>query len=428
VDRPSARAVLAVVAVGVLVRLGLVAAAPRWGYPWDHFDQVGMGLAAARHGVLNVYTLDAASFPVVPGWVVSDGVPARVARTFARPPNYPPLGVVLLWLQALLLERMVVPLQMNTFAARVGCAVLPAVAEVVTALGVARLVRLAGGGTRAAWRAGAVAWLFPPVLMNGWFWGQTDTLVLPLGVATVLAAGRGRWWAAGAWLVVAALVKPQGALLAAVVAFAAIAGRPPRWRHLGATVASAVATTLVATAPWLATGGTAWVQHAYVENVGLFSAATLHAFNAWYPAVLAHGGAPVDATTVAGGLTFDAWGRLLLLAAGVGAAVVCARLRRTTLEATTVFAALWLWSAFVWPTRVHERYMLYAVPFVVATAALRPSFRPCAAGLAVVGVAEHAWSLWEPASHPVAAALLTATSIGSYGWAMVAASSGPARV
>jgi hypothetical protein len=59
-----------------------------------------------------------------------------------------------------------------------------------------------------------------------------------------------------------------------------------------------------------------------------------------------------------------------------------------------LFALLWLWSVFLWPTRVHERYVLYALPSAIAAAAAWPRLRVVVAVLLVVATMELGWTVW----------------------------------
>jgi hypothetical protein len=93
----------------------------------------------------------------------------------------------------------------------------------------------------------------------------------------------------------------------------------------------------------------------------------------------------------------DAWGRLLVAIALVATAALCwRRLRSTPASAVVLFAGLWLWSAFMWPTRVHERYLLFCVPFMIAAAAAVPRLRPAVVALVIVATLEHSWMIWRP--------------------------------
>src|SRR5262249_18303143 len=102
----------------------------------------------------------------------------------------------------------------------------------------------------------------------------------------------------------------------------------------------------------------------------------------------------LSSTAVVAGLTRDAWGRLFLAMALVTAVGVAWRWRRHPAHAIVLFALLWLWSVFLWPTRVHERYILYVLPTAIAAAAAWPRLRPIASALLIVATMELGWTVW----------------------------------
>jgi hypothetical protein len=203
-------------------------------------------------------------------------------------------------------------------------------------------------------------------------------------------------------------LKPQGLLMAPVAVFATAVGavNDPA-RGLGATLrrttvlgAAALATVAAGSAPWMLTDGLAWVERCYRRNLfEVLPYTTLEAFNVWYLRALVAERSPVfdvlTSTTEVAGLTRDGWGRLLLTAALVATAALCWwRLRRRPALAVVLFAGLALWAVFMWPTRVHERYLLYCVPPMVVAAAAVPRLRPVVATLLVIATMEHSWMIW----------------------------------
>src|SRR5512139_4084517 len=86
--------------VGIALRLGLVALAPRWGYVWDHFEVLGMGEVAATRGLAHAYSAPPDQLPTLRGWVVQNGQPVLIQRHGVYPPNYPPLATTVFWAQS----------------------------------------------------------------------------------------------------------------------------------------------------------------------------------------------------------------------------------------------------------------------------------------------------------------------------------------
>jgi hypothetical protein len=390
--------------VGMAMRLALVAIAPRWGYPWDHFEILGMGEVAAARGLAHAYSAPADTLPALHGWVVRNGVPVVIEHRGVYPPNYPPLATTVFWAQSRWLGVGASDFVANTRYTRLVTSVVPWIFELATAAGVGLLAHAITGQVATAAVTAALTWLTPPLMMNTGVFGQYDALALAPIVLAVSAMVRGRWLAAGAAVGVALLAKPQGLLVLPIAAFAALVAAPrgvrPFVRRLAALGTVALATVAVGSAPWMLADGFAWVARCYRMNLfEVLSYTTLEAYNAWYLVALVAERHPVyevlASTAKVAGLTRDAWGRILLgLALVAVAAIVWTRHRRRPALALVVFASLWLWSVFIWPTRVHERYVLYCVPFVIAAAAAAPRLRPVAAVLLVVATMEHAWPLW----------------------------------
>jgi len=143
----------------------------------------------------------------------------------------------------------------------------------------------------------------------------------------------------------------------------------------------------------------AWLQQSYLNNLKMYPLTTLKAFNLWYLDALqleASSSARIlDSTVRIGPFTKDLWGRVLILLSIPALAILCWHsYRKHAGLAVVLFTGLWLWSTFVWPTRVHERYIVYCMPLIItATACLRRLW-PAILVLAAVGTAEMTWYNW----------------------------------
>jgi hypothetical protein len=215
-----------------------------------------------------------------------------------------------------------------------------------------------------------------------------------------------RWTVAGITVAAASLLKPQGLLLAPIVLYGAVTGvdDAPRIeavqvaRRLLTIFGSAAAAVAILTAPWMIVDGIAWVRRTYaVSFLAAFPDTTLYAFNIWYADLLRLDGRPVfalDSTVRLLGVTKDVWGRALFGIASAGIAVLCWKRIRPRSVSLVYFTALLLWSAFMFPTRVHERFILYGTPFILVLSVGFRSLRPAFLALLVVGTAEQSWNLW----------------------------------
>lgn len=401
--RQVAFGVLVAILAGAALRLAMVAEAPRYGYAWDHFEVLGMGLVAAERGLPRAYSAPTDALPTLRGWIYRNGAPVTISRRGVYPPNYPPIATTVFWAQSRWLDAGAADFLANTPYTRLVTSLAPWTFELVTAIGVGLLTQALGASQVVALLAALVTWLAPPLMMNTVVFGQYDALALAPGVFALLAMVRGRWLWAGVAVGIGLLAKPQGLLMLPVAAFAALVAAPTGIgtiaRRAGAIGTAAVLTVLVGGAPWMLADGLAWVQRCYRMNLfEVLPFTTLEAYNVWYLFGLVAERWPVydilSSTAVVAGITRDAWGRGLLTMALVASAALAWRQRHRPGLAIALFAALWLWSIFVWPTRVHERYILYSVPVLIALAANVPRFRPAAAAVLLLATMEHGWMIW----------------------------------
>jgi hypothetical protein len=143
-------------------------------------------------------------------------------RTFVI--DQPP-GIMLLWKASwALLSRTTA---LTSDEALNVAAKLPPVAGDVLAVGV---LLWAFGATRRGLTLAALYWALPVSWLSSGVLGFFDGTYVPLALAALIAAGRGRAARAGALLALAALVKSLALLLAPAVAVALITARARVWR------------------------------------------------------------------------------------------------------------------------------------------------------------------------------------------------------
>lgn len=362
-------AAIVLVAVGIGARAALVSIAPRYGFLGDHVDYVCWGRQAVAKGVLDLYRTP-------PGSCLSDAVIdgqwRRLATGTGERLNYPPLAAYAFALEGHLLQLIDPDPVANTRTSRAVFAVGTTFAELVVALGVAVAVRSFAGPTPAVAAFGA-AWLAPPLLIDGAFWGQTESWILAPGVWMVVAMMRRRWLAAGALFGLALAAKPS-ALIFAPLWLYALLFRPKRGRIVLAGVV-AIAVVAMLSLPFSLDSGLAWLRASYLDNfVYKLRWTTAMCFNVWYVDLLATG--VLDPHVPILGLTRDAWGTLLLALGVAGSYAFTRRWERRHPARADLgmlpLATLVMLAAVLLPTRVHSTYGAFTAPFVVATAFLIP--------------------------------------------------------
>lgn len=362
-------ALVVAVVLGLVVRAALVELAPRYGFLGDHVDYVCWGRQAVAAGVLDLYRHS-------PGTCLTDapidGNLQRLESGSGQRLNYPPLAAYVFALEGALLERLDPNPVANTPISRGAFAVGTTIAEALTAVAVFALVRSFASPAAAA-AAGAATWLAPPLLLDGPFWGQTESWVLAPGTWMVLAMTRGRWFAAGALWGIALAVKPSGLIFAPLWLYAWIFRRPRARVFLGGVVAVSVVN--VVALPFWMDSGAAWLRVSYLDNyVYRLQWTTAMTFNVWYADLLATG--VLDPRTPLFGVARDVWGSLLLAGGIAGAYALVRRWERRNPRRDFLgmlpLAALVMLAAVLLPTRVHSTYGAFTAPFLIGTAFLIP--------------------------------------------------------
>jgi len=425
------------IALGVIARVAAYATAPRFGYLPDHLDWMAWGTWARTNGPLAIYDMEPELVPLL--HVAPDpksGQPTAYLAFAAHPCNYPPFSAYVYWVKGLLwhaldhdvrtvpappsvraaLEQRGLPptLELRTINTRLARAVDGAPSllfEVLLALGVGQLVRvLRGGHATAAVAAGfALTFAAPAIFLDGALWGQSDAWISAMLVWCLVWWLDGRYVAAGAAYGLALVTKPQAILFAPVLTYCLLALRYRRggsWRKVAAAlraVPAAVLTVAVVAGPFMVhdaqsgAGAWRWVERSYLRTIGSdeYAYTTLNAFNLWWLDLMAQRPSDTDWWRLLDshvpsliGLSKDATGMLLLVVSIALGGILCARRLRWSAASCAIFAFAVLLSAFLLPTRVHERYVYYCVPFVTALAVDRWAWRPVCATLSAVGTAE----------------------------------------
>jgi Gpi18-like mannosyltransferase/4-amino-4-deoxy-L-arabinose transferase-like glycosyltransferase len=233
-----------------------------------------------------------------------------------------------------------------------------------------------------SWRTERLAAIFsllylynPAVLANSTFWGQVDAVNSLFYILAIFAAARDRFWQTVAWASISLLIKPQGVVILPLLLLPYIKRR--RWRLAAALPFLVALASLVSFYPFMPAGSSlpifAWERFRLTLNQYHYT--SLNAFNLWAALGLMWFS---DAAKI-GPFSMQLGG--LILFASVFALVIGflgKRLssRLTMDKAVAALAALIFLSLFLLPTRVHERHLFSALPFLILTAAYWPIFRP----------------------------------------------------
>ena len=196
--------------------------------------------------------------------------------------------------------------------------------------------------------------LSPSMIYTSTFWGQNDPVLMLLIMLGVLLAGDSRHAMAWAMVAIAIAIKPQGMLFLPVLgSWTLLTGD---WRSWLRSAAAFIAATIVAIAPFQIAHGWHFIIDMYRSLLNVTAFASFNAFNLM--AVL--GGVRVaDSTEVIGGVSYYILGNFLVAAVCVFAGwILWVKLTQRSL----LFAAFIVYFGFfLFETRIHERYLYFAV-------------------------------------------------------------------
>ncbi|MCL6553953.1 MAG: hypothetical protein K6W08_12655 [Firmicutes bacterium] len=224
-------------------------------------------------------------------------------------------------------------------------------------------------GTRAGHPVGlgvAAAYLFNPgVVFTSAVWGQVDAVgaLLMLTGLWALARPAPAPVAGPTLLAVAALIKPQVApalLPAALAVLRLSAAHPPAARLRLLALAAVVPLAIVAVLAWPFGLTLADLALRLRDAARVYPYGSVMAFNLWGAV---QGFWVTDAARWAG-VPIAVWG--LVLGGGAAAATAVLAWRAGPQRALLPATAVILLAAFALPTRVHERYLLPALPALAA--------------------------------------------------------------
>lgn len=302
--------------------------------------------------------------------------------------DYPPLYMYWLWAWSWLYTHFdLAPLSAGAFAQFMPVtafnALLKALVgllDLLNGLLVYRILAPRLGPERA--RGAAFLALFNPVfLYDAAYWGQIDTLLITLMLATLWALEQGWLVRAGVIAALSLLLKPQALFLAPVVVASQWFRHPPR--RWPAALSAGTLAAFAVLRPFWPHGGP------FEAFMGLLARMSATAQSYPYGALNAfnlHGlfgqFTPDDVLFL--GLPQRLWGLGLVGAIQLGLALLL--YRRRDPETLWLAAGVGVFSFFLFATRMHERYGIPAIGLLTVAYAFRPRLKRVYWTLSVVTI------------------------------------------
>lgn len=226
----------------------------------------------------------------------------------------------------------------------------------------------------------------PTLLLNSAIWGQVDSILNLILLGVMGWLWRRQFWWAVLGCSLAVLFKPQGLFLLPIVFYAEVTKRP--WWHWFVAIPWGLSLIWLCTAPFLWSQITDLWSINYFHNplqallqilwqpfsfliarfqgtINLYPYGSVNAFNGW----MFINWKP-DNVKIWYDFTYHDLGLLLLISATVWLGIFLWQLRAeiTINRARYVAMAVMYVAIFVLPTRIHERYVLYSLPFLLIIA------------------------------------------------------------
>ncbi len=289
----------------------------------------------------------------------ADGISGFYARGFC---DYPPLNVYLFWLFGSAADRLSL---FGTDAVTYAVKLIPSIFDIATALLIFGYLR-SRTGFRVSILSAAVYALNPAVIFNSSIWGQFDSIYTILLLASFMLILRGHPMTACSLFTLAVLTKPQSIALAPLMAYLVYSRHGIR-RTLESTLVI-TATTLIVVLPINWGDPLSFLFNIYFGGYSAYRYTSVNAFNLWG----LFGMWKPDTVGFLFLTPFTA-GWIMFVIATFVAIYMLDKHRDKPGDAIVLFTAfLLLFSFFMLPTRIHERYIYPSLAFL---ALLSPFWR-----------------------------------------------------
>ncbi len=214
-------------------------------------------------------------------------------------------------------------------------------------------------------------WLNPAIIFDSALWGQTESILALLLVASWMQWRVQRLWAASLLIGLAVAFKPQALFFAYVYGLTVLFSQP--LRSTATQAALGLASFALVVAPFAIGQEPDWILKLYFSTAETYNYLTVNAYNLW--ALLGWNWAREGGTLL--GLATQTWAMLiaggLMTAIGIRSGLSC-RKDLSPSERGEIYGWAWAMTAiafFMFAPRMHERYILNIIPMMALVVSRR---------------------------------------------------------
>jgi dolichyl-phosphate-mannose-protein mannosyltransferase len=310
---------------------------------------IGILLRLVIAGLITGYEADIQTFTAWAHTASTQGLSAFYSQGIFA--DYPPGYIYVLYILGTIRRLFNIPFES---ASMVMLLKLPAImADIVSSCLLFRLARRRFGETASA--GIALLYLFnPAVLANSSAWGQVDSVFM-LGVLILIQfLVQERLSAAFVAYAIILAVKPQALLLGPLLFMYLVRRRS--FQGLAAAFLKGIGTFALIFLPFIMQKGLHWIVQLYAGTLSSYPYASLNAYNIW--ALTGNNFAPLDQTFLF--VSFQAWA-ILFTCAVIGYAAFLYGKGANRSFKLPLLGTLILTGVFLFMTKMHERYLYYAL-------------------------------------------------------------------
>ncbi len=196
--------------------------------------------------------------------------------------------------------------------------------------------------------------LNPAIIVNSAGWGQVDSFFMLWMFLFIEAIMRGKLRQGSVLYAVALLIKPQALLFAPLLLL--VFFRRGSWKSFFVSFLSGLAVFSLLSAPFLILKGPLWIFSLYFGTLASYPYASLNAYNLM--SLLGGNFAPI--TDRALFLTYQSWSIVLMACVLLYAVYLYLKSNKDETQ-LAVIAGILMTGAFIVLTKMHERYLFYAL-------------------------------------------------------------------